>query len=72
MEAQNAESNADFIHKMKIAYKGTAETQYWLLICERSANYPSAGALQAALEEINRLLNSIIGTAKRKAFTPIG
>ena len=33
MEAQNAESKADFIHKMKIAAKEAEETQYWLLLC---------------------------------------
>ena len=35
-EAQNAESKADFIHKMKIAAKETSETLYWLILCERS------------------------------------
>ena len=29
-EAQNAESKADFIHKMKIAVKEADETEYWL------------------------------------------
>lgn len=32
-EAQNAESNADFIHKFKIAAKEADETEYWLLLC---------------------------------------
>ena len=32
-EAQNAESKADFIHKMKIAAKEADETEYWLLLC---------------------------------------
>ncbi len=39
-EAQNAESKADFIHKMKIAAKELEETKYWLLLCEKSPNYP--------------------------------
>ena len=30
MEAQNAESKADFIHKMKIAAKEAEESQYWV------------------------------------------
>jgi four helix bundle protein len=34
MEAQNPESKADFIHKMKIAAKEADETQYWLLLCD--------------------------------------
>ncbi len=29
-EAQNAESNQDFIHKLKIATKEADETEYWL------------------------------------------
>ena len=33
-EAQNAESKADFIHKMKIAAKEADETEYWLSICK--------------------------------------
>ena len=39
-EAQNAESKADFIHKMKIAAKEAGETEYWLLLCKLSKNYP--------------------------------
>jgi four helix bundle protein len=40
MEAQNAESKADFIHKMKIAAKEAEESQYWLWLCDYSPNYP--------------------------------
>jgi four helix bundle protein len=39
-EAQNAESKADFIHKMKIAAKEADETEYWLLICKAAKDYP--------------------------------
>ncbi len=39
-EAQNAESKADFIHKIKIAAKEADETQYWLLLCEFAQTYP--------------------------------
>ena len=39
-EVQNAESRADFIHKVKIAAKEVEETKYWLLLCERSPSYP--------------------------------
>ena len=34
MEAQNAESKADFVHKIKIAAKEAGETQYWLMLCK--------------------------------------
>lgn len=39
-EAQNAESNADFIHKFKIAAKEADETNYWLKLCKASPHYP--------------------------------
>jgi four helix bundle protein len=66
MEAQNAESKADFVHKMKIAAKEAEETQYWLTLCKYSNNYPSCDELLAKLDEINRLLGKILSTAKRK------
>jgi len=64
-EAQNAESKADFIHKMKIAAKEADETQYWLLLCQNSKNYPNCEELQADCKEILLILSKIIGTTKR-------
>jgi len=69
MEAQNAESKADFIHKIKIAAKESDETQYWLMLCNYSKKYPECDLLLLKLEEIQKVLNKILGTAKRK--TPI-
>ena len=69
MEAQNAESKADFIHKIKIAAKEADEFQYWLTLCEYSNSYPECSHLYLKLTEIQKILNSILGTAKRK--TPI-
>ena len=66
MEAQNPESKADFIHKMKIAAKEAGETQYWLILCEKAQGYPKQLDLLNKLEELNRILGSIISTAKRK------
>ena len=63
-EAQNAESRADFIHKMKIAAKEASETLYWLLLCERSDNYSFNPALPDDLTEIIRILSRIIATSK--------
>ncbi|MGC4036447.1 MAG: four helix bundle protein [Chitinophagaceae bacterium] len=65
MEAQNAESRADFIHKMKIAAKEAEETQYWLWLCDYSKNYPDCKELLSKLEEINKVLGSILKTAKK-------
>ncbi len=39
-EAQNAESKKDFIHKLKISAKEADETEYGLLLCKHSNNYP--------------------------------
>lgn len=65
-EAQNAESKADFIHKIKIAAKEADETQYWLILCEFAKSYPACNILSDKLSEIQRVLNKILGTAKRK------
>lgn len=66
MEAQNGESKADFIHKMKIAAKEAEESQYWLWLCEYSTSYPDCIPLQNKLEEINKVLGKILSTSKRK------
>jgi four helix bundle protein len=66
MEAQNSESKADFIHKIKIAAKEADETQYWLMLCNYSAQYPDCDTLFAKLETVQKILNAILGTAKRK------
>ena len=66
MEAQNAESKADFIHKIKIGAKEADETQYWLMLCSFSIKYPECDYLLLKLEEIQKVLNKILGTAKKK------
>ena len=65
MEAQNAESKPDFIHKLKIAAKEAEETQYWLMLCERAENYPDTANLLLELEEIHKVLGSILKSAKK-------
>jgi len=67
MEAQNAESKADFIHKMKIAAKEGEESQYRLWLCEYAVSYPDCVFLQNKLEEINKVLGKILSTSKRKS-----
>jgi four helix bundle protein len=65
-EAQNAESKADFIHKMKIAAKESSETLYWLILCERSGTYQFNQELKDKLDEIIRILSKIISSSKGK------
>lgn len=67
MEAQNAESKADFIHKMKIAAKEAGETQCWLMLCSEAKNYPDCSHLTDKLNEINKILSKILSTVKRKS-----
>lgn len=63
-EAQNAESKADFIHKMKIAAKEADETEYWLLLCSLAKTYPKNPELLEKLNVIIKILSKIISTSK--------
>lgn len=66
MEAQNAESKADFIHKIKIASKEADETQYWLTLFSFANNYPDCRSLILKLEEVSKVLNKILATSKSR------
>ena len=68
-EAQNAESKADFIHKLKIAVKETDETEYWLLLCKNSPSYPFEEPLLNDLAEINKILSKILSTTINNSKT---
>lgn len=63
-EAQNAESKADFIHKLKIALKEADETEYWLFLCQNLKNYPDTGTLIDKINTIIKILTKIVSTAK--------
>lgn len=63
-EAQSAESKADFIHKFKVAEKEAKETEYWLLLCEKSDNYPFNENLKSQLLSIQKLLSKIIASSR--------
>ena len=64
-EAQNAESKADFIHKLKIAAKEAEETDYWLLLCKLSETYPYDEVLHQNLIALIKILSKIISTSKQ-------
>lgn len=64
-EAQNAESKADFIHKMKIAAKEADETEYWLLLLNSLENYIGCKDLLAECNSIIRVLSKIIGSSRK-------
>lgn len=63
-EAQNAESRADFIHKLKISAKEANETEYWLKLCEKAKTYPNPEGLPEMLLSIQKLLSKIIHSTK--------
>jgi len=66
MEAQQAESKKDFIHKMKISAKEAIETEYWMRLCLLSEGFPKPKQLLSDLNQIQRLLTSIISTTKKQ------
>jgi len=63
-EAQNAESKADFIHKIKLAAKEADETEYWLLICKNTPSYPFEEQLLIDVQELLKILSKIISSSK--------
>ena len=66
-EAQQAESNADFVHKLSIALKEANETEYWLLLLNKT-NYLAKQqylSLHTDIEELLKLLVSIVKSSKK-------
>jgi len=66
-EAQNAESRADFIHKIKIALKELEETKYWLILCEKSKTYLFTSDLKTDINELGLIMYKIISTSKKNS-----
>ncbi len=67
-EAQNGESDADFIHKLSIAQKETAETIYWLDLLH-ATDYLTSTEYESLLkdsEELLKMIRSAVLTKKRK------
>ncbi len=65
-EAQNAESRADFIHKLKIAAKEVEETKYWLILCNKSQGYHYDPMLKEQIDHLGRIIFKIISSSKKK------
>ncbi|MFN6946907.1 MAG: four helix bundle protein [Cytophagaceae bacterium] len=65
-EAEQAESKADFIHKIAISLKEANETEYWLDILYQSEylDEPSYKLISADIAELLRLLISILKSSK--------
>ena len=68
-EAQYGNSKADYVAKLHIALKETAETEYWLHILRKSDYLDDklASSLLNDCLEIKRILIASINTAKEKS-----
>jgi four helix bundle protein len=64
-EAAFAESRKDFIHKIKIASKELAETEYWIELCQEGYNLQMQPDPIALITELKKLLSASISTAKK-------
>jgi four helix bundle protein len=67
-EANRAESPSDFAHKVAIAVKEAAETEYWLLLCQRTdiGSHDSLAMLTIETNELIAILSTILRRARRK------
>ena len=65
-EAIEAQSKADFIHKLSIALKEARETEYWIKLLIGSDYLNSSSGLNNDISEIIKILTAIIKTAKIK------
>ena len=67
-EAQQAQSQADFLAKMNIALKETAETKYWLKLLKATNKLTEKETESILTEciEIEKILYSIVRTTKKK------
>lgn len=67
-EAEQAESRADFIHKMAIALKEANETDYWieLLFQSETINQVKYESISPQIIELCKLLTSIIKTSRNR------
>ncbi|WP_323745762.1 four helix bundle protein [Alloalcanivorax profundimaris] len=67
-EAEQAESRADFVHKLSIALKEASETGYWLDLLTESGYLDSVHgqSMMTDTEELLKILTAIIRTTKRR------
>jgi len=63
-EAQDAESRADFIHKMKVSLKELRETKIWLLIAGKANLIKPASKLESLIDENNQLISIFVASVK--------
>jgi four helix bundle protein len=66
-ESQNAESKADFIHKLAISQKEADETLYWLELLKETDYITTEEyqSLESDANELLKIIRSIILTTKK-------
>lgn len=67
-ESKHAQSDADFLSKMSIAYKEADETDYWMNLLHNNGyiNETQYASLSNDLTRILKLLTSIVKTMRQK------
>jgi four helix bundle protein len=63
-EAQGAESNADFIHKMRMGLKELRESDRWLKLITRAELLSNADRLAPLLDETDQLIRIFVTSIK--------
>ncbi|MDR0873494.1 MAG: four helix bundle protein [Prevotellaceae bacterium] len=68
MEAEHAQSKADFINKMNISLKEANETLYWLMLLKEGSYIEEKVfmSIHKDCEELVKLLASIVKTSKNE------
>ena len=68
-EAMGGSSKKDFIQKLRIAYRETRETKYWIRLLKESdlLEQKLADSLIVDCDEILKILTAIINASKSKA-----
>ncbi len=69
-EAEQAESKADFVHKLAIALKEANETEYWLLLLHTTdyLTLKEKESMASDNTELIKLLTSIINTTRARGL----
>ena len=67
-ESKHAQSDADFLSKMSIAYKEAGETDFWLNLLHDNGylNDDQFNSLKKDIDRILKILTSIVKTLNQK------
>ena len=62
-EARGAESNADFVHQIRLATKELREAHYWLRVVQRS-NWLRPGEVDCLVDEFDQIVAILVVSAR--------